>query len=63
VTLPGDAGYFGMVPLTGHQPAKTRLSGSDIEFAGISLRQELLPKKSEFALQGDKMSFSASWQS
>ena len=48
-----------MVSLTGHRPAKTRLSGSDIEFANVSLRQELFPKKSEFALQGDKMSFSA----
>jgi hypothetical protein len=43
----------------GHEPAKTRLSGSDIEFAGISLRQELFPKKSEFALQGNEVSFSA----
>ena len=46
-----------MVSLTGHRPAKTRLSGSDIEFADVSLRQELFPKKSEFALQGGKMSF------
>ena len=48
-----------MVSLTGHRPAKTRLSGSDIEFADVSLRQELFPKKSEFAHQGDKLSFSA----
>ena len=34
-------------------------SGSDIEFAGVSLRQDVLPKKSEFALKATFFSFSA----
>ena len=47
------------VLLPGHMPTKTRPSGSDIEFAAVSLRQGVLPKKSEFALKATFFSFSA----